>query len=78
MASHGFYQRNLSCRAVHRAINELYAEKDYDWPFWLSYDEIEKGATATPAEFDYMFDWRNNPMAALPNWITISARKQQH
>ena len=59
-------------------INELYAEKDYDWPFWLSYDEIEKGATATPTEFDYMFDWRNNPMAALPNWITISARKQQH
>ena len=57
-------------------MNELYAEKDYDWPFWLSYDEIEKGATATPAEFDYMFDWQNNPMAALPNWITIAARKR--
>lgn len=55
-------------------MNELYAEKDYDWPFWLPYDEIEKGATATPAEFDYMFDWRNNPMAALPNWISIVAR----
>ena len=58
-------------------MNELYAEKDYDWPFWLSYDEIEKGATATPAEFDYMFDWRNNPMVALPNWINIVARCPQ-
>lgn len=54
-------------------LEEMYPEKDYNCPFWLSYDEIEHGAKATRAEYDYMCDWRNNPMAALPNWISIAA-----
>jgi hypothetical protein len=33
------------------------------------------GATATRAEVDHMYDWHNNPMAALPNWISIVVKK---
>jgi len=56
-------------------IEEMFAEKDYDWPFWISYAEIANGATATREEVDRMHDWRNNPMAALPNWLSMVARK---
>ena len=56
-------------------IEEMYAEKDYDWPFFISLEEKLKGATATRAEVDRMYDWHNNPMAALPNWISIVAKK---
>ena len=54
---------------------ELFAEKDYDWPFWIPYAEIAQGATATREEVDRMHDWRNNPMAALPNWMDVVAVK---
>lgn len=57
-------------------VEEMYAEKDYDWPFWIPYRELAKGATATHEEVDRMFDWRNNPMAALPNWICLAAKKE--
>lgn len=57
-------------------IEEMFAEKDYNWPFWISYSEIAKGVTATHEEVDRMHDWQNNPMAALPNWISIAAGKQ--
>lgn len=57
-------------------IEEMFAEKDYNWPFWLPYSEIAKGATATPEEVDRMHDWRINPMAALPNWISIAAVRE--
>jgi len=56
-------------------IEEMFAEKDYDWPFFISYSDISKGVTATHEEVDRMYDWHNNPMAALPNWISIVARK---
>ena len=57
-------------------MEEMFAEKDYDWPFWISYSDRVKGVTATPEEVDRMHDWRNNPMAALPNWISIVATKE--
>lgn len=57
-------------------IEEMFAEKDYDWPFWISYQEIAKGATASCEDVDRMHDWHNNPVAALPNWISIAAKKQ--
>ena len=56
-------------------IEEMYAEKDYNWPFWISYADIAKGVTAAREEVDRMHDWRHNPMAALPNWISIAAKK---
>ena len=57
-------------------VEEMFAEKDYDWPFWIPYREIAKGATATREEVDRMSDWHNNPMAALPNWICLTAKKE--
>ena len=30
---------------------EMFAEKDYDYPFWISLDEQLKGATATREHF---------------------------
>ncbi|MCL2409121.1 MAG: class I SAM-dependent methyltransferase [Oscillospiraceae bacterium] len=56
-------------------IEEMFAEKDYDWPFWIPFEDILNGATATREEVDTMHDWRNNPVAALPNWISIAAIK---
>ena len=56
-------------------IEEMFAEKDYDWPFWLSYEDISKGVNVTKEEVDKMHDWRNNPLAALPNWISMVAYK---
>lgn len=56
-------------------IEEMFAEKDYNWPFWISYQDIANGAVVTPEEIDRMHDWRNNPMSALPNWLCIAARK---
>lgn len=57
-------------------MEEAFAEKNYDWPFWMSYEEIASGKTATREEVDRMHDWRVNPMAALPNWISVAAIKQ--
>lgn len=56
-------------------IEEMFAEKDYDWPFWISYSDIAKGVTATREQVDRMHDWRINPVAALPNWISVAAVK---
>ena len=58
-------------------VEEMFDEKDYDWPFFISLEEKLKGATATREEVDRMYDWQNNPMAALPNWISIVANKTE-
>ena len=57
-------------------IEEMFAEKNYDWPFFISLEDKLKGVTATREEVDRMYDWHNNPMAALPNWISIVAKKE--
>lgn len=56
-------------------IEEMFDEKDYNWPFWISLQDLLKGVTATPEEVDHRYDWRNNPMMALPNWMSIVATK---
>jgi len=56
-------------------VEEMFAEKDYNWPFWISCEDIMKGVTASKEEVDRLYDWHNNPMAALPNFIGISAKK---
>lgn len=42
----------------------MFAEKDYNWLFWLPYSKIAEGVTATKEEVDRMHDCHNNPMAA--------------
>lgn len=56
-------------------MDELSAEKDYDDPFWVPNDALVAGAVFSPEEVDRMYDWRHNPMAALPNWLCLAARK---
>lgn len=58
-------------------MEEMFAEKDYNWPFWISLQDLENGVTAAAEEVDRMYDWRSNPMMALPNWISIAAKKQE-
>ena len=65
----------LDSGLIVRHIEEMFAEKDYDWPFFISLEDKLKGVTATPEEVDRMYDWHNNPMAALPTWISIAAEK---
>lgn len=56
-------------------IEEMYAEKEEEDTFWISYADKQKGVTATQEAINRMFDYKVNPQAALPNWICISARK---
>lgn len=56
-------------------IDEAFAQKDYDAPFWLNLDELLNGAKATREQVDAMHDWRVNPMAALPNFLCLRAEK---
>ena len=56
-------------------IEEMFAEKDYNSPFWLGLADLLSGVTATREEVDGMHDWHNNPAAALPNWISVVAQK---
>ena len=57
-------------------IEEMEAEKDYDEPFWIGLSDLLAGATATREEVDSMHDWRQNPAAALPTWLSLTARKE--
>lgn len=56
-------------------VEEMFAERDYEWPFWISCVDILHGVTATRDEVDRMHDWHNNAMAALPNWLCVAAKK---
>ena len=56
-------------------VEEMFAEKDDNWPFWIPLNDLLKGVTATPEEVDYMYDWKNNPSMALPSWMSIVATK---
>lgn len=40
--------------------------------FWFSYDELIK---QTPDKLEHINQWENNPMAALPAWLTIISQK---
>jgi ubiquinone/menaquinone biosynthesis C-methylase UbiE len=60
-----------------KRLEEMYAEKDYDQPFMISCKDLMKGVIAAREEVDRMHDWRSNPMAALPNWMSVVAKKQK-
>lgn len=54
------------------AISEMVELKAADAGFWFKYDELVR---KTEDEIRDINDWRKNPMAALPAWIGIAARK---
>ncbi|MCL2527063.1 MAG: class I SAM-dependent methyltransferase [Defluviitaleaceae bacterium] len=56
-------------------IEEMFAEKNYDWPFWQSMADYMAGITVPREEVDRMHDWQHNPPAALPTWLGIAAQK---
>ena len=57
-------------------LDEMFAEKNYEEPFWIPYHKLESGVTATREEVDRMYDWQSNPIAALPNWMYLVAQKK--
>ena len=59
-----------------RRMEEMFAEKSYDEPFFVRHENIVNGSvTVTHEEVDRMHDWRHNPMAALPNWMCLVGQK---
>ena len=71
----------IKCWPASKLIRLVYfgkmpAEKDYDWPFWSSAEEIVKGVTVPKEEVDRMHDWKFNPMAALPNWMCAVGKSE--
>ena len=54
-------------------MEEILPQKDYDWPFWFSYEEILDGASAPREEVDRR--WEENKMANLPEMFVITAQK---
>lgn len=57
-------------------IREMFAEKDYERPFFISLEDLVNGVRATKEEVDEKHDWTKNPQMAIPHWLTISARKE--
>lgn len=56
-------------------VEEMFDEKDYKQPFWVKTEDIIKGLQVDKEEVDKMYDWRENPRMALPNWICLVGRK---
>jgi SAM-dependent methyltransferase len=54
-------------------MEEIMPQKNYDWPFWFSHEEILDGATAPPDEVDRR--WEEHKMAMLPEMFVIAAQK---
>ena len=43
-----------------------------DASFWFAYDELQE---KNPEDFEGINDWKKNPMAALPAWVTVVSEK---
>ncbi|UVI29199.1 class I SAM-dependent methyltransferase [Paenibacillus spongiae] len=50
-------------------MEEMFAE---DGTFWVDDDEVDQ---RSQHELDQLCDWKSNPLAALPQWLSIYARK---
>lgn len=57
-------------------IKEMFAEKDYERPFFIGLEDLVNGVRATKEEVDEKHDWTKNPNMALPHWLTIAAKKE--
>ena len=61
----------ISSNLVIRQIEEMYAE---DGTFWI--DDSETDIMNIPQqEIAKYCDWNTNPLAALPQWLSIKAMK---
>jgi SAM-dependent methyltransferase len=56
-------------------IEEMFAEIDYDEPFWTANPFGTDEPSISRAEVEAMHDWHKNPVAALPNWLCVAALK---
>jgi SAM-dependent methyltransferase len=57
-------------------IEEMFAEVNYDHPFFVPFSSIVNGQSLpSREEIDALHDWHKNPVAALPNWLCVAARK---
>lgn len=56
-------------------IEEMFAEKDYDFPFFIKTEDLSNGKKAAKEEVDKMYDWTENPCSGLPNWICTVGEK---
>lgn len=52
-------------------LEEMAAE--YSDSYWFK--SAEQRNSMSREEIDKLYDWRSNPLAALPAWVSISARK---
>jgi SAM-dependent methyltransferase len=60
-----------------RRFEEMFAEKSYTDPAWVPCEkQVRDGYREYDhAEVDALYDWRRNPMAALPQWFSLLAEK---
>lgn len=56
-------------------MEEMMDEKDYAYPFWLSLEDAVKGVKVDKEDVDRMYDWRQNPTMAIPQWLCVVCRK---
>lgn len=57
-------------------MEEMFSEKSYEAPFWLPMGEIVRGVQVSREEVDRMYDWKQNPTMALPQWMCIVGKKE--
>jgi len=61
----------ISSGLTMKHIEELYAE---DGSFWID-ESVEGEVTHSPQELELLCNWQSNPLAALPQWLSIQATK---
>lgn len=57
-------------------MEEMHDRKDYEYPFWLPLEDAVNGVSIPPEEVDRLYDWQQNPVMALPQWLCVVCRKQ--
>lgn len=56
-------------------MEEMHDQKNYEYPFWLPLEDAVNGVTIPPEEVDRLYDWQQNPVMALPQWLCVVCRK---
>lgn len=58
-------------------MEEMFAEKNYDLPFWVKTEDIINGVTVCKEEVDRMYDWKQNPRMGLPGWMCVVGKREE-
>lgn len=56
-------------------MEEIMPKPDYEHPFFVKNEEIVNGRRLSREEVGAMYDWRQNPAAALPEMIALVGRR---